>query len=312
MQNIEFILDEAKQKIEAQLGKVRWKVLRFLLFVTFVFMFFFAGWLALWGLPKYMYWGMVIVTPIAFYFIARPNLQVVLWQKYYENQLELLRKEWFKRPQTAADYVERAKILSDLDYHEAAVEDLRNALEMEPDNPDYWDEIVGILWYEMYKGEELLPYVERISEIEGDNQAEAFMIRGQILTTTAPESALASFDKAIEIDPDDMDYRLARLRFFVDTNRLRDAAVVVDEMSKEIQKSYFVSEKAEFAELQGIIAMKQKDPETAVKHFSNAIRFWKNDKYYTLRAEAHDAIGDTTKANADRQKAENLSNISSL
>jgi tetratricopeptide (TPR) repeat protein len=301
MQHIESILDEVKQKVEADLAKARRKVALISLFGTIAFALFFAVWLSFWKLPLYLYWIVVVIAPIVLYIYWKKELRKLLWQDYYESELEALQNE----PQTADDYFLRGDTLAGYDYQEAAIEDWRKAVELEPENDRILYEIMYQLWYEMDNGEEALLYAERLAAIEGDDQAEALTIYGRILTTTDPETALASINKAIELAPDDANCRLARLRLFLVTDRLCDAAAVVDEMSTEMRKSSFTLEKAEFAELQGILAMKQQDPKTAVKHFSRAIRFCSdNEKYYILRAEAHEALGDIFKADADKQKAD--------
>ncbi|GHT09992.1 hypothetical protein FACS1894170_01430 [Planctomycetales bacterium] len=169
MSSIESILDEAKQKVEADLVKARRKVVLVSLFGTIAFAIFFAFWLTGWGVPQYLYWVLVVIAPIILYVVGKRELRESFCQNYYESALESLQNE----PQTADDYVFRASTLSRWDYPEAAAEYVRTALEMEPDNLIYLDDMVRILWYDLRNGEDALPYAERLAAIDGNDPAEA-------------------------------------------------------------------------------------------------------------------------------------------
>lgn len=245
-----------------------------------------------------------VAFPVAFIlfyvFRAKKDLRRTFWQEYYEDGLRALENE----PQSADDHVVRARVLSDLGFHEAALPDTRKALDMEPDNAVYLDDMVQVLWFQMKDGERALPYVEKLCKIQSDDQADAFMYRGEILAKTDPDAALKSFDRAIEIAPDDSDYPLARLRFFIETGQWERAADYLPEVEAAVKREGPYGRES-LLELRAKLALEQGEPKTAVKLATQAIRLSpQNKELYTLRAEAHNALGEYGKAEADRDKAE--------
>jgi tetratricopeptide (TPR) repeat protein len=86
-----------------------------------------------------------------------------------------------REPKTADDYVVRARTLNGRNYPEAAVEDYRKALELEPRNDMFLYEMADTLWGSLHNGEEALPYVELLMDIGGSNQSEASILHEQIL-----------------------------------------------------------------------------------------------------------------------------------
>lgn len=211
-----------------------------------------------------------------------------------------------KRPETAGDYAMRGRAFADAEFYDEAVEDYQKALEMEPDNEEFLDEFAVMLWGEMKDGRQALPYFEKLCGIEGVNRADAFMFRGQILAETDPDAALKSFDRAVEIEPDDSDYPLAKLRFFIDAGQLDQAEEYLPEVEKIVKnesRGEYVN--TTWLELRARLALKRGEAENAVKFASQAVRVSPRDKeLYEIRAEAYDALGRYDKAEADRRKAE--------
>lgn len=300
MDDTQRAIDQAKQKLEETLTPIRKKVeLSFLggMAVLILFSFIFA-WASRFKFP-FAYFPVIILIIGVFRF--KSELRKTLWQDYYENELKSLEKE----PENADDYCLRGRILARLDFPEAALENYQKALSIEPDNEMYLDELAYFLWNDLKDGERALPYIEKLCEIEGDNQADAFMYRGQVLGKTDPDVALKSFDRAIEIDPDDSDYPLAKIRFLIDAGRLEQATDYLPEVERIVKKERAYGQWP-INEIRARLALKQDDFETAVKFVSKALRFVPRSDLYQLRGEAYDALGQMDKAAADRLKAEQL------
>ena len=221
---------------------------------------------------------------------------------HYEEALKVLEKE----PQSADDYVERAGILYSHKFYEAAVEDYRIALEMEPNNDIAWYDLAETLWRELHRADEALPIVEKLGATAGDYQASALVFQGEILAKNDPAAALKCFDKAIKLEPNDPDHHLARLRFYLDTDRLTEAAEAIRETTKKLNQRAN-GPCSELYELRALLAMKQGRTADAVKELNVAIRFCRSEaKYYRLRSDAHEALGNLEKANADQRKAQEI------
>lgn len=299
MSDFQHALEETKRQIEDIRKPIRTKA-------TIVW------WCGITGMVLFCFYFAFVMRlhwPFLVFAIAFPVFVLFRFKKdlrryfyLYENELAALETT----PETADDYSVRARILSDWVFPEAAVADYRKALEIDPGNDMFRYELAITLWLQMKDGEAALPYFEQLAQSEGDNQADALMYRGQILAKSDPEAALASFEKAVEIEPDDSDYHLARLRFYLETNRIDAAEAAMAETVKVIKKEK-IPEPAEFFELQGLLAMRRSNPALAVKHWTKAIqRLPEEESYYRLRSEAYDALNDFSRANADREKAELL------
>lgn len=302
MNNKQFVIEQAKQKLEEILEPIRTKVNLIhwagLAGLT-VFCFIFA-WAARFRFP-FAY--IPVIFLLVGIFRSKSELRKTFRQDYYEDELKYLEKE----PETADDYYSRGHTLNNLEFHEAAVEDYRKAIEMEPNDQYFLIAIITTLWGELERGEEALPYVEQLTQMENDNdyKADAFMYRGRILAKTDPEAALKSFDKAIEIDPDDSDYPLAKMRFLIDAGRLDAATDYLPEVEKAVKEERAYGQWP-INEIRSRLALKQGNPADAVAFASKALRHVPRSDLYLLRAEAYDALGQIDKADADRRKAEKL------
>ena len=306
MSNKNLILAEARQKAEEQLAKLRTKTNRYVMLIVIVaivasipFSLGFA-----WVIPFPFNLVLCLIIPILVYINCKRHFRDC-YLAQYEFTLQSLTKE----PQSAEDYSDRAEALASYGFHESAVEDYRKALEMESNTVQNWLDLAETLW-KIQQRDEALAIVEKWSEVEGDYQGLALVLQGNILTEEAPETALKCFDKAIEIEPNDSYCHLARLRFCLEQNQLDTAAAAIDETTKVLKKGgyYYVSE---IYELRGMLAMKQGNLNDAVKEFNKAIRLESSEgRYYRLRSEAHDALGNLAKADADRRKADELASKS--
>ncbi|QEG33661.1 tetratricopeptide repeat protein [Bythopirellula goksoeyrii] len=69
------------------------------------------------------------------------------------------------------------------------------------------------------------------AEIQDSQRAEAYMLRGQVQTDE--EKALADFDEAIKLDPDNETYPLLRAVFLRNREKFDEALAAVDEMLSE-------------------------------------------------------------------------------
>jgi len=255
------------------------------------------------GFQSPVYLVPLVVGPLFGYFGYRS------WAKKHFPNAEDIIASLEKEPQTASDYASRADTLSDYEFYEAAVDDYRTALAMPPDD-DFDTDLtwfnLGYTLEQLDQDDEALAIVEKLCNTAGDYQDIALKLRGELLADKDPVEALKCFNKAIEIDPKNYDHHLARLRFYIDTDQFDRAAEAVTETTRLLKRvGYGLSEYV--FELQGVLAMKQGRFADAVKALSLAIRQSPAEaKYYQLRSDAHEALGNIDKAEKDRRKVQTL------
>lgn len=301
MNETQKILEEAKQKIRGLLGSIRIKVWLYSLVPAVAcfsaLSFFLLRSFSPWMLIAYLIFSIFIFLRIRF------DLRWNHLLDYYEQGLKNLDKP----PENAEDYAGRGWIFEDLGFYEAAAENFRNALELEPENEDYLAGIIAALWDHTPDRGKLLPYLNRLIEIGVEEKAFAYMRRGQLLAESDPESALNDFDRAIELEPEDSEYSLAKLRFFIETDHLEDAADFLPEAVEAVEKEGGY-EKEVLYELQARFALKSGDAESVVKLASQSLKIVpKNKNVLLLRGEAYESLSQFEKADADRRKAAELS-----
>jgi tetratricopeptide (TPR) repeat protein len=229
MKDKNLILAEARQKAEAKLEKLRPKAMLYTL--VGIGCGIFAGIVGSLVMARLFPFNfvLVIVFPIVAYIAAKRHVKQHILH-YADEAVKILDKE----PQDDRDYWDRADILSSYGFHEAAVDDYRSALEIESDeelNGDIWYDLAVTLW-ELRRRDEALPIAEKLSVKEGDYQGLALALQGKILAEDDPTAALKCFDKAIEIEPKYFYHRLSRIRFFLDGNRLDEAADAIEKTEK--------------------------------------------------------------------------------
>ena len=303
------ILAEARQKAEEQLAKLQSKARLYTLLGIG------SGIIA--GIVSSLimvHWFpfnfiLLLVFPIIAYLSARSYVR----DNILYHPLEAV-KILGKEPQDENDYWFRAEILSSYGFREAAVEDYRKALEIEPDeelNEYIRLDLAETLW-ELHRRDEALPIAEQLSTKEGHYQGLALVLQGKILAEEDSAMALKCFDRAIEIEPKYFQHRLSKIRFFLDLNRLDEAAEVIEQTAKMLKwQGNYPALYAEFYELGGELALKRGRFADAVREFTIAIRWCSSEtKYYRSRSEAHDALGNLAKADADRRKADKLASKS--
>ena len=299
------ILAEARQKAEEKLEKLRPKAMLYTLFgIGFGIITGIVGSLIT---ARFFPVNLVLllVIPIVAYITTKRHVRQHILH-YANDAIKALSEE----PQDDRDYWCRADILSSYGFHEAAVDDYRLALEIEPNeelNSDIWYDLAHTLW-ELRRRDEALPIVEKLIAKKGDYHGLALVLQGKILAEEDPAAALKCFDKAIEIEPKYFYHRLSRIRFFLDLDRLDEAAEMIEQTAKMLKWQGNVPHiYAEFYEFCGELALKQGRFADAVREFTIAIRWCSSEaKYYRLRGDAHEALGDFAKAEADRSKAEKL------
>jgi tetratricopeptide (TPR) repeat protein len=288
------VIAETRRKAEKELEALRAKVWRYsLLGIGFGVVLAIPFWL------RNVWAGFSIYSFIIFPVIAYIGFKLYVRRFFLHAQevLETLEKE----PHNASDYAARAGTLYAYGYYEASAEDYQTALEMEPDNDLTWFDLAETLW-KLHRRSEALPIAENLGKTEGDYQASALVLQGEILTDEDPVTALKCFDKAVEIEPDDYDHHLARLRFYLDTNQLDQAAEAVTKL-----KGCHLHQYPALFELRGVLALKQGRFADAVRELTSAIRHCSSEsKYYRLRSDAHEALGHLDKAEIDRRKAQEL------
>jgi tetratricopeptide (TPR) repeat protein len=125
---------------------------------------------------------LVIMVPIL-YVTFKASLRPYLF--CVQHAIEILDK----LPQVAFDYANRADVLGDYKFYEAAVEDYKTALAMNPDE----DIDVDLTWYnlaytlkELDRKDEALSIVEKLSTAEGHYQDLALKLRGKLLAEKDP------------------------------------------------------------------------------------------------------------------------------
>ncbi len=312
MDDLPEILDDAIRSYAETLTKARSMVLKYSLAAgVFMLVWCLVLYLGPWHRPGFPMNVVLIFFPLFIFFIARNDLKKRYYCKHYEDAIRVLQTE----PETADDFYQRAECLvtgpfdASESIRKAAEADYAKALELEPNNDEILYGYATYLWY-VKKSDAALPVVEKLCKIDGDNQSEAFKIKGEILAKTDPKEAEACFDKAIELDPDDTEFHATRVRFYLDANRLDDAERGIAETNKILKRKMWPAP-AELFEVQGTLAMKQGRAEDAVKQYTKAIKLYRLEpSYYQLRGDAYDAIGDVSRAADDRRRAEELNDKS--
>ena len=119
------------------------------------------------------------------YFLSRQKLA-----ELYSPCFQVL-NAFEKEPQDADDYVVRARCFHNYKFYEAAIEDYRTALAMEPNDDIAWYELAAILWRDLHRADEALPIIEKLSEAEGDYQGLAIVFHREILADKDPVALCA-------------------------------------------------------------------------------------------------------------------------
>jgi tetratricopeptide (TPR) repeat protein len=242
----------------------------------------------------------LVVVPIIAYFSYKSHARRTHTFST-RHAIEVLDEE----PLDASDFAERADVLSCYGFYESAVEDFRTALAMNPDEEFDAD----LTWYnlattlqELDRDDEAMSILEKLCATEGHYQDIVLVFRGELLADKDPAEALKCFDKAIEVAPMAYENHFARLRFYIDTDRLDQAAEVIAWIPKNLKQHYqFYVYK--LYELRGMLALKQGRFADAVRDLGWAIWNSPQEKeYYRLRADAHEALGNIDKAEKDRRK----------
>ena len=304
MQDKTQILEEARRKAKEELQRYRAMILKQLVLPL-------AGAMLGIGFVIFFVWTtqqlsfltpfIVLLAPFFFYFGVK---------KCFEKYLAPVRAMIMSletEPQTAEDYVNRAHAFEVHDFHEAAAEDYRNALAIEPDIDYLWYSLAEVLWLELHQEDEALSIVEKLSKTDGDFQAEAFSLQGRILAEKDPAAALNCFDKAIEIEPHDYEHHLLRLRVYIDTEQFDRAVEAIKETTNLLKRHNGINRYSTLYELRGLFAMKQNRFADAVKELTVAIRHCSTaTEHYRLRSDAYEALGYIDKAEADRRKVQEL------
>ena len=257
--------------------------------------------IARWQLILPLSLAVMVVIPVAVYFLSKRYLTNILGQHYLDALKTLARA-----PETADDYAERADIFAGQDMLDEATEDFETALKLEPDNEYILYDYANMLWRQKKDGTAALPWVEKLAKIMNDNQGEAYCMKGEILGQTDLQAGLKWIDKALEID-DDAEWTVAKVRLLLQHEAWDRIDEAIDEATKHLKTEDW--RLAELFKLQGQLAMTRGGYKEAVEFFTRAFKCIDDDDYPELflrRAEAYDALGNIDKADADRRKAEKL------
>ncbi len=145
-----------------------------------------------------------------------------------------------RQPAFATAYVQRAAALEDNGELERAEEELTKAIKAEPNVPEYYFQRARVRekLHGIYKKQGIREKLNKLAEAQHDKQkvlnsvpenAEGWIYRGMVREEKDPRGALADYDVALAIDPDDplALFRKGRLQAGV-LNRPKDAVVTLD------------------------------------------------------------------------------------
>lgn len=293
------IIEQIRPEVERDLKKIREKVDHTAVCIGIVVTGFFVFFLLISKPPPPLFSIFYLILGIIAYFGLREHF-LKLVSPLVEQRLQRLDRE----PETAEEFAERAEIFAEYGQPDAAVADYRSAIELAPDDKAILHDFALLLW-KLERSDEALEFLEEITPISSDWQASAFFLRGRILEARDPIQAEKSFHKALEIDPDSVEFHLGRAGFYLRCERFDEVQADLDAAST-LLRHVGLSDTGELCQLRGRLKMKQGDPAGAVKDFTRAVRVdpANASNYFLQRAQAWDALGDFRQARADRLHSE--------
>ena len=207
-------------------------------------------------------------------------------------------------PVTADDFMLRGNVFMEFYHIQAASIDFAQAMKLDPGEP------ANIFLYAsainlLDRSDEALQILESLLTNENPMEADAYFLKGTILEKDDPTLALECIEKAIELGPDALDYRLEKVRLLLDTDKCDEAEKAFTELAPLVQREMkHGNEPPEFHELGGRISMKRNRYSEAITSLNRAVKLDSfNPIYFELRAEAYDKLGQPDKAASDRAEA---------
>jgi tetratricopeptide (TPR) repeat protein len=146
----------------------------------------------------------------------------------------------------------------------------------------------------------LTKVVDAPDELPAPMRAEAHALRGAV--QRLPENRAADFDKAIELDPENNEYRLLRARHHYTQEAWDKALDDIDDAIKAKPEDFTAHE------LRALVLLAQKKPEEALESFNKASELSPQEvSPYQYRGELYRQLGDMEKAVEQLNKAIELS-----
>ncbi len=294
-------IEKAREGLEKELAELQGLILRYS-FLSAGFAIVGCGmFIAVRQLTLLPSLAIVVVVPIAVYFLSKRHWTNI-HGRHYLDDLKTLAHE----PEMAYEFANRAGVFAGQDMFDEAIEDFEIALKLEPDDEDIMYDCAYMLWRQKKDGEAALPLVEKLAKIENDNQGEAYCMKGEILGQTNLQAGLKWIDKALEID-DDAEWAIVKVRLLLKHEAFDAIDQAINEAAQHVRAEGWKS--SELATLRGQLAMKRNNFDEAVQFFTQAVKAGGTEdeaEIFTLRAEAYDALGNMDKADADRRYAEKL------
>ena len=244
----------------------------------------------------YAMFGVIFIF-IAVYIIASNT------KKPLRQSLEILDKP----PVTADDFMLRGHVFLEFYHAQAASIDFAQAMKLDPDEPANTFLYASSLNL-LNRSDEALQILESLLMKENPNKAAAYFLKGSILKKDDPTIALECVEKAIELEPDDLNYRLEKVRLLLEAGKYAEAEKAFTELTPLVQNEMKRgNEPPEFHELGGRISVKQNRYSEALASFNRAVKLDPFiPEYYEHRAEVYEKLAQPSKAESDRAKAEKL------
>ncbi len=298
-QDIREIIDAIRPAVLRDAEERQAQTERTVLCVGIVFTLVFVFFLFISRPTPPLFYVLYLVFGILAYFGLRHHLLKLL-NPAIEERLKILETE----PETAQEFADRADLFAEYAQPEAAESDYRAALLLAPQEGGIRVKLALLLW-RTSRADEALLFLEQILPIGGDEQGRAYFLHGTILQFSDLAKAEQSFNRAIEIDPDNIEFLLGRATFFEFADRDDEAAADLQEASKQL-RNIGLSDTGEVCQVRGKLKLKQGDAAGAVKEFSRAIRVDPDGapNYFLLRAQAYEVLGNLREAENDRHYAE--------
>lgn len=146
----------------------------------------------------------------------------------------------------------------------------------------------------------LTKIIDASDELPAPMRAEAYALRGAV--QRLPEKRAADFDKAIELDPENYDYRLLRARHHYALEAWDKSLADIDETIKAEPENFAAHE------LRALVLLAQEKPQEALESFNRASDLAPQEiSPYQYRGELYRQLGDMEKAIEQLNKAIDLS-----
>jgi tetratricopeptide (TPR) repeat protein len=202
------------------------------------------------------------------------------------------------------DHIESANLFHDglIDLEEKrypkAVSELEQVAEKEPESGFAYSEL-STAWIRLKNFEKALPVLRKAVELRPENGLKQYELGQALLQTGNLKESVAHFEKAVQLMPT-ADYHFALATIYVRTGQDNEALQQIDQ-ALQIDPSHYRANL-----LRGIVLAEDRPAEalpnlqTAARENPNAI------EPHAFMAKAYERLGNTTKAEEERQIAKEL------